>query len=194
MHYPSEFSTKAKNRIEAEKIRAYEEFADAKRSARWDSDVEALLRQCVLRVFLEFAREACAFGKRDIGSWSIDRIDRQCLEFLRRLTIQVWHEIGFGDVTSRYTGSIEHPRIGLLGLRPSGRNIRTYCLQWRRIKLAPQAPEQSQGRSGMWRPLGRSRKSWPGWRRRTGQTTSSIFAMLWMSKKCHCPELGIGKA
>lgn len=145
MHYPSEFSTKAKNRIEAEKIRAYEEFADAKRSARWDSDVEALLRQCVLRVFLEFAREACAFGKRDIGSWSIDRIDRQCLEFLRRLTIQVWHEIGFGDVTSRYTGSIEHSTYRAFRASPEWQKYQDLLLAVAPDKAGPAGPRTKPG-------------------------------------------------
>jgi hypothetical protein len=107
LRYPSEFSTQARNRIEAAKIMAYKDFAEAQRAARWNTNVEPLLRHCALRIFLVFAQEACALGKRDIRGWSIDRIDNECREFLRRLAIQAWHDHGFRSVTSRYTGAIE---------------------------------------------------------------------------------------
>jgi hypothetical protein len=113
LRYPREFSPQARNRIEAEQIRAYQDFDKAKKVARWDSDVEVLLRQCILRVFLAFAREACAIGKSGTLGWSIDKIDAECQEFLRRMTIQAWSDKGFGNygrfgsVTSNTGGSIE---------------------------------------------------------------------------------------
>ena len=61
--YPSEFSIQAKNRIEAEQIRAYQDFEEARRAARGDFETEPLLCQCILRVFLAFVLEACAFGR-----------------------------------------------------------------------------------------------------------------------------------
>jgi len=85
MDYPREFSPQARNSVEAERIKAYQDFEKAKAAARWDSDVEALLRQCVLRVLLAFAREACAISKGGSPGWSIDKIDRVCREFWRRI-------------------------------------------------------------------------------------------------------------
>jgi len=114
LRYPREFSAGARNRIEAKRIRSYQEFEKAKEAVSLDSDVPALLRQCILSVFLTFAREACAVGKSGSAGWSIDKIDRECLEFLRIMTIEAWYDKGFGknggcfrSVTSHLTGSIE---------------------------------------------------------------------------------------
>jgi hypothetical protein len=145
LHYPSEFSTAAKNRIEAAKIRAYVDFADGKRSARWNSNLGALFRQCVLQVFLGFAREACAFGKRDIGGWSIDEIDRKCLEFLRRLTIEVGYDMGFENVTSRYTGSIEDSTYRAFRASAEWQKYQDLLLAVAPDKTGPAAPRTKPG-------------------------------------------------
>jgi hypothetical protein len=106
--YPSEFSAQAKNRIEAEQIRAYQDFEEARRAVRGDFETEPLLCQCILRVFLAFAREACAFGKSSTHGWSIDKIDDKCREFLRRMTIRASFDKGLGGrMTSKYSGSID---------------------------------------------------------------------------------------
>jgi hypothetical protein len=114
LRYPREFSAGARNRIEAKRIRAYQEFEKAREAASWDSDVQALLRQCILSVFLVFAREACALANSGSARWSIDKIDRECLEFLRIMTIEAWYDKGFDknggsfrSVTSNMNGSIE---------------------------------------------------------------------------------------
>ena len=106
--YPSEFSIQAKNRIEAEQIRAYQDFEEARRAARGDFETEPLLCQCILRVFLAFILEACAFGRSRTPGWSIDKIDDKCREFLRRMTSRASFDKGLGGrMTSKYSGSID---------------------------------------------------------------------------------------
>lgn len=107
LSYPSEFSTDARNRIEAERIKAYRHFEEAP-AVRWDSDREALLRKCILRIFLAFAREACALGKRKMAAWSLDQVDDACREFLRGMTVQARYDHGFRSAMSRFSGVMDH--------------------------------------------------------------------------------------
>jgi hypothetical protein len=48
-----------------------------------------------MRVFLIFAREACAFGKkRNLPAWSDGELDQRCREFLLSITVEAWEDKG----------------------------------------------------------------------------------------------------
>jgi hypothetical protein len=85
--YPSEFLPAARDRIEKEKIRAYRELLP---SSVYDSKEQDLAIRCVMRIFLAFSKEACALRKE--RGWTIDRIESESEEFLRRLAIMVVFE------------------------------------------------------------------------------------------------------
>ncbi|SRR5216683_4805943 len=57
--------------------------------AKWRSDIEALFWSYVLTPFLVFAMESSR-----LGLWSADEMDRNCREFLRRLTIDAYSRKG----------------------------------------------------------------------------------------------------
>src|SRR6266581_3382281 len=83
-NYPSEFSPEARDRIEREKIRAYRELLP---STAYGFNEQNLAIPCIMQIFLAFAKEACAIRKE--RGWTIERIERESKEFLRRLTITV---------------------------------------------------------------------------------------------------------
>jgi hypothetical protein len=83
--YPGEFSSEARDRIDKEKILAYQEMVP--RSV-YDSAEEDLAIACIMRIFLAFAREACALRKDERG-WTIDRIEHESQDFLDRLASDV---------------------------------------------------------------------------------------------------------
>ena len=108
MKYPGDFPPESRARVEAEKIRAGREFDSAKQAARWTSDVEALVRHYILRIFLVFANEACA-----LRLWPVEKMDLNCREFLRLLTIAAHSEKGYDrgggrlrDMNSNWNGAI----------------------------------------------------------------------------------------
>jgi len=82
--YPSDFSPEARDRIEKEKIRAYRELLPRR---VYDFNEQDLAVRSIMRIFLAFAKEACALRKE--RGWTIDSIEGKSDEFLRRLTIQV---------------------------------------------------------------------------------------------------------
>jgi len=48
-----------------------------------------------MRVFLVFAREACAFGKKSgHRAWSDRELDQRCREFLLSVVIDAWEDKG----------------------------------------------------------------------------------------------------
>jgi hypothetical protein len=82
--YPSEFSPEARDRIDKEKIRAYRELLP---SSVYDSREQDLAIRCVMRIFLAFAKDACALRKE--RGWTIERVEGESAEFWRRLTLMV---------------------------------------------------------------------------------------------------------
>ena len=109
--YPAEFPQASRARVSAESIRAARDFEEAKQVAHDRSKIESLLRNYVLRVFIEFVREARNLGRQ--GLWTIDRLESESREFLRQGTIGAWHEKGYDqfgnrlpDVVSNWGGSI----------------------------------------------------------------------------------------
>lgn len=103
VQYPSDFPVQSQARVEAEKIRAAREFQSAKAADHWTSDVRAHLLDYILTVFLAFADEA-----RALRLWPVAKMDSQCREFLRRLTIEARYEKGpgVGEMNSNWNGSI----------------------------------------------------------------------------------------
>jgi hypothetical protein len=106
--YPSDFLPEARARVEAEKIRAGRDFDVAKQSARRTSEVEAHLRHYILRTFFAFTKEACSLQR-----WPVEKMDSECREFLRLLTIDAYYEKGYDmgggrlrDMASHLNGSI----------------------------------------------------------------------------------------
>jgi transcriptional regulator with XRE-family HTH domain len=84
LDYPREFSLEARDRIEREKIRASRELLPTGPYAFEDQELAV---RCIMRIFLAFAKEACAL--RTEHGWTLDRVQREADEFLRRLTITV---------------------------------------------------------------------------------------------------------
>ena len=113
--YPREFSPEARARIEAEMVRARRDFrlrrAEITSSYGPSAADEENFRQYVLRVFLAFAKEACKLGSLRV--WTVDKITPECVEFLRRFTIQAYYEDGHDrngrrliSMTSNLNGSL----------------------------------------------------------------------------------------
>ena len=113
--YPREFSPEARARIEAEMVRARRDFrlrrAEITSSYGPSAADEENFRQYVLRVFLAFAKEACKLGSLRV--WTVDKITPECVEFLRRFTIQAYYEDGhdrngrrLSSMTSNLNGSL----------------------------------------------------------------------------------------
>jgi hypothetical protein len=91
--YPHEFPAAARAKVAAKRVVAGREFAEKRQALRWDSKVEAALRVYILQVFLSFAEGAFELGRR--GVWSVDQVEEQAREFLRRTAIEANAEMGF---------------------------------------------------------------------------------------------------
>jgi hypothetical protein len=97
MTYPQEFSAAARARIEAERLKGRRELERAKgqkppnhwTTSRWDG---IAFQVYILRVFRAFAHEACELGSE--RTWSVDRIQSEADEFLRRFTSEAYYEDG----------------------------------------------------------------------------------------------------
>jgi hypothetical protein len=83
MHYPPEFSNKARAAVEAEMItslRLHDE-----RGRQWKSDWQFPERQslatCILTIFITYARAAIELGTS--GIWSVDKVRTEALGGLR---------------------------------------------------------------------------------------------------------------
>ena len=83
MDYPSSFSQVARDRVETARILALRSLDKKSSKASWDSERQALLRDCILDVFLVFAEEACSLPD------GLDQVRRKSEEFLRVLTIEI---------------------------------------------------------------------------------------------------------
>lgn len=94
MKYPSEFPQGARARVEAETLRAYAALEQSVRGMEsWRRDVPFI--HSVMRVFLVFVREACAFANESSHpAWSDGELDRQCRGFLLSIVIHAWVDKG----------------------------------------------------------------------------------------------------
>lgn len=106
MNYPENFPLHARAHVESEMILAYRHLDRQRKNVTSGIETDALLSQCILRIFLVFARELCVFGQQ--SDWSVDRIDGVAKEFLRRLTIQVQYDKSYGYVrmTNHLSGAL----------------------------------------------------------------------------------------
>src|SRR5688572_16842610 len=113
MDYPFEFSNEARARIEAERIKAFQEFDETRRNkvtdgwtnSKWDRSAFFLY---VLRAFLAFGKEACRLVS--MGTWPVDRGRAETEEFLRIFTIDAYYHDGqdrSGHKFSRMTGDAD---------------------------------------------------------------------------------------
>jgi hypothetical protein len=99
MLYPPDLSAKARNLIEAEQLRAMQEFEDnqAKEppsnwkgtATEWD---KWEFERYILRIWLAFADQACELAR--LGEWTVEHVRWQTDEFLRILTVDANYELG----------------------------------------------------------------------------------------------------
>jgi hypothetical protein len=105
MDYPQDFPAESRAKVEAARIRAGCQFDFKRTKVKWSSDIEALFWTYVLTPFVVFAGESSR-----LGLWSADEMDRNCREFLRRLTIHAYYQkgkaAGLRDMISNWNGSI----------------------------------------------------------------------------------------
>jgi len=128
MRYPQEFSLQARAGVEAEQLKARQEFAAAKgemppagsTTYRWELTA---FYKYVLRVFLAFVREAGELGRQ--RTWAVDRVRSESEEFLRRFANQAHYEDGrdrtgkaFPEVTSNLSGNLSSSVTQSLRERP----------------------------------------------------------------------------
>jgi len=92
MKYPSEFPQDARARVETEALRAYAVLEQEVRGIEsWRRDVPFI--RCIMRVFIAFAREACAFGKKsNLPVWSDSELDQRCRDFLLSIVVDLWED------------------------------------------------------------------------------------------------------
>ena len=148
MQYPQEFPTEARNRVEAEKIRARRrlEQALAEEAAREHTtrrhDEEAF-HVYVLDVFLVFAREACDLGKA--RKWSVDQIRWAAEEFVRQFTIEAYYDSG----RDRYGSTFPKMHIDVNGaLSSEVERIFRSSEQWRQFETELLRVVESQSEPG----------------------------------------------
>jgi hypothetical protein len=104
--YPDEFPQKSRSRVLGERIRAARDFDLAKQEARDLSEIEGLLRNYILRVFMVFVREARHLGCQ--GLWSADRLESESRNFLRQFTIRARYEKAYDRSGSRMPEMVSH--------------------------------------------------------------------------------------
>lgn len=85
--FPDGFPTQARARVEAEKILSYRSLDTSGKKVFSGIATDALVRDCIVRIFLVFAEELCALGQEK--GWGLDLIDSEGKEFLRKLSITV---------------------------------------------------------------------------------------------------------
>ena len=84
LDYPHEFPPEARDRVEREKIRASRELLPA---STYDFKDQEVAVRCIMWIFLTFAGELCAV--RSEKGWTLERVQREAEEFLRRVTITI---------------------------------------------------------------------------------------------------------
>ena len=118
MQYPPDFPPESRAAVAAEKLRAGDDFDQARENLpqmQYGSGqhLEAELRRYILRQFGVFVSEACTLGHK--GIWDVDRVEKEALEFLRRSTIDARYSKGYdksgrafgGDWISNWDGAIQ---------------------------------------------------------------------------------------
>jgi hypothetical protein len=102
MNYPSEFSVESCNRIEIERLNAIRDLRQSLTPdppASWTRTIvegdQRNFYSCLLRVYLEFVRQACKLARNTTqGTWGIARIRNESCSFLRLFAIEQYYERG----------------------------------------------------------------------------------------------------
>jgi hypothetical protein len=106
MDYPQDFPAESRAKVEAEKILAYRNLDRRMTKVSSGIAAEGLVRDCIVRIFLVFAKELCAFGQAN--GRTVDRVGSDADEFLRRLAIMILYDrpgLG-GSWISNWNGSL----------------------------------------------------------------------------------------
>jgi len=98
IEYPDEYSSRARARVEAERLRAIRDLERDWSEPPVSGFTETRSDLCafyayIVRVLRTFAHEACELGKQ--GTWTADRIRSEVDEFLRRFTEETYRERGY---------------------------------------------------------------------------------------------------
>jgi hypothetical protein len=126
MDYPPEFSSRARARVEVERLKAGKDLEQYRNQpgarprrrrtsgpygALWREEEEEDLHEYILRVSLAFAYESCELGLQ--GVWTVDRIRSEVSDFLRKFTIEAHSEKGHDksghplrEMVSNWDGSL----------------------------------------------------------------------------------------
>ena len=100
IHYPPEFPDAAIAAVEAERLRAEQDFdkgtADTTPFALTANPYMCertgrLLKEYIFRPFVPFSKEACKLGLE--GIWSIEKIQRECEDYLRHSSIEACRDL-----------------------------------------------------------------------------------------------------
>jgi len=105
MDYPQDFPAESRAKVEVARIRAGRRFDSDKVRAKWRSEIETFFWIYVLTPFVVFASESSR-----LGLWPVDKMDQNCREFLRLLTINAYHHkgrtAGLRNMICNWDGSI----------------------------------------------------------------------------------------
>ena len=138
MEYPGDFPAESRAKVEAARIRAGRRFEFDRAKAKWNSDIEALFKSYVLAMFLAFAKEASR-----LRLWPVDKMRKNCQEFLRLLTIEAYFQkgkaAGLRDMISNWNGSILWEFQQEIEQTPQWRQFENILL-----KLAERSPSKEQ--------------------------------------------------
>jgi hypothetical protein len=104
--YPDDFPQKSRSRILEECIRAARDLDLAKQEARGLSEMEGLIKNYILRVFVGFVREARHLGCQ--GLWTADRLESESRKFLHQFTIRAGLEKAYDRSGSRLPEMVSH--------------------------------------------------------------------------------------
>jgi hypothetical protein len=160
MKYPAEFPAEVQDRIETEKIRAYR---DLRVSPLVPVGLELfkVVDRCIMRIFRAYAKEACELRPR--FRWTIERVDRDAEEFLRRLVITVVEEEAPQLRTSWLSDWVRPPgsaTVQRLKDSPEWKEYEDMLLNAPSQTSLP-APAEPQGAEGTEPPIGASKRGRP---------------------------------
>jgi hypothetical protein len=107
--YPKDFPNSSRSRVRGARTRASRAFEEARGKAHGSSDSADLLRGYILSVLLAYVREAGDLIRQGSLNWSIDYLESEAREFLRRFTIFARQEKGgtqFPEMVSNLDGRV----------------------------------------------------------------------------------------
>jgi hypothetical protein len=137
--YPSDFPQKSRDRVLAQSIRGASDFERAKPQANRLSEIERLLRNYLLGVFIVFVREAGALGRQ--GRWVTDRVEAESREFLRWFTVTVGYDKGYDNLGNRLAEMVSNWG----GILPKVQRAFEQSPEWKEYEI-PRFNPPNQGR------------------------------------------------